>query len=67
MQGSIIRALSVQMLRELTIEIPPLSVQQKLGSIYQLKSQRRKLINEKQKLEELLMNQVMIQYLKEEK
>ena len=67
MQGSIIRALSVQMLRELTIEIPPLSVQQKLGSIYRLKSQRQKLINEKQKLEELLMNQVMIQYLKEEK
>ena len=67
MQGSIIRALSVQMLRELTIEIPPLSVQQKLGSIYRLKSQRQKLIHEKQKLEELLMNQVMIQYLKEEK
>lgn len=66
-QGSIIRALSVQMLRELTIEIPTLSVQQKLGSIYQLKNQRQKLINEKQKLEELLMNQVMIQYLKEEK
>ena len=67
MQGSIIRALSVQMLRELAIEIPLLSVQQKLGSIYRLKSQRQKLINEKQKLEELLMNQVMIQYLKEEK
>lgn len=67
MQGSIIRALSVQMLRELAIEIPPLSVQQKLGSIYRLKSQRKKLMNEKQKLEELLMNQVMIQYLKEEK
>lgn len=67
MQGSIIRALSVQMLRELAIEIPPLSVQQKLGSIYRLNSQRKKLMNEKQKLEELLMNQVMIQYLKEEK
>lgn len=67
MQGSIIRALSVQMLRELTIEIPPLSVQQKLGSIYRLKSQRQKLMNEKQKLEDTLMNQLMIQYLKEEK
>lgn len=67
MQGSIIRALSVQMLRELKIEVPPLALQRKLGSIYQLKSRRQKLINEKQKLEEILMNQLMIQYLKEEK
>ncbi len=66
MQGSIIRALSVQMLRELKIEVPPLALQQKLGSIYRLKSQRQKLITEKQKLEEKVMNHLMIQYLKEE-
>ena len=66
MQGSIIRALSVQMLRELTIEVPPLALQQKLGSIYRLKSQRQKLLIEKRKLEEKIMNQLMIQYLKEE-
>ena len=66
MQGSIIRALSVQMLRELKIEVPPLALQQKLGSIYRLKSQRQKLLIEKQKLEEKVMNQLMIQYLKEE-
>ena len=66
MQGSIIRALSVQMLRELKIEVPPLALQQKLGSIYQLKSQRQKLLIEKRKLEEKVMNHLMIQYLKEE-
>lgn len=66
MQGSIIRALSVQMLRELKIEVPPLALQQKLGSIYRLKSQRQKLLIEKQKLEEKVMNHLMIQYLKEE-
>ena len=66
MQGSIIRALSVQMLRELTIEVPPLALQQKLGSIYRLKSQRQKLLIEKRKLEEKVMNHLMIQYLKEE-
>lgn len=66
MQGSIIRALSVQMLRELKIEVPPLALQKKIGSIYQLKSKRQKLLIEKRKLEEKLMNQLMIQYLKEE-
>lgn len=66
MQGSIIRALSVQMLRELKIQVPPLALQQRLGSIYRLKSQRQKLLIEKRKLEEKLMNQLMIQYLKEE-
>ncbi|WP_317327293.1 hypothetical protein [Turicibacter sanguinis] len=66
MQGSIIRALSVQMLRELKIEVPPLALQQKLGSIYRLKSQRQKLLIEKRKLEEKVMNHLMIQYLKED-
>ena len=66
MQGSIIRALSVQMLRELKIEVPPLALQQKLGSIYRLQSQRQKLLIEKRKLEEKIMNHLMIQYLKEE-
>ena len=46
--------------------VPPLALQQKLGSIYRLKSQRQKLLIEKQKLEEKVMNQLMIQYLKEE-
>lgn len=67
MQGSIIRALSVQMLRELKIDYPSLIIQQKLGAIYRLKSQRQKLVLEKQKLEDKLMNHLMIQYLKEEK
>lgn len=67
MQGSIIRALSVQMLRELKMNLPSLRIQQRLGSIYRLKSQRQKLVLEKQKLEETLMNQLMIQYLKEDK
>ena len=67
MQGSILRSLPVQMLREFQLNSPDFETQQKLGSIYRLNVERQKLLLEKQKLEELLMSQVMIQYLKEEK
>ena len=66
MQGSIIRAISVQLLRELEIEVPHLNVQQRLGAIAVLKHRREQLAMEKQKLEKQLINQMMIKYLKEE-
>ncbi len=67
MQGSILRSLPVQMLREFQLNSPDFETQRKLGSMYRLNVKREKLLLEKQKLEELLMNQVMIHYLKEEK
>lgn len=65
-QGSIIGAISVQMLRDLKIEIPNIKTQVQLGSVYQLIQKKKKLEFEKRELEELLMNQVMISCLKGE-
>ena len=66
MQGSIVRALSVQMLRELEVPIPPLDVQRKIGKIYKLRKIKGKLLFERNILENELYNQLMINKLKEE-
>lgn len=66
MQGSIVRALSVQMLRELEVPIPPLDVQRKIGKIYKLRKTKGKLLFERNILENELYNQLMINKLKEE-
>lgn len=66
MQGTIIRALSVQMLRELEIILPPLDVQKAIGKVYVLKKRKEKLIYEKNILEEQLNNAIILKKLKEE-
>lgn len=66
MQGTIIRALSVQMLRELEIILPPLDVQKAVGKVYTLKKKKEKLIYEKNILEELLYKEIIMKKLKEE-
>lgn len=66
MQGTIIRALSIQMLRELDIPLPPLDIQRKIGSMYKLKKRKEKLLFERSILENELYNQLMINKLKEE-
>ncbi|SJU21094.1 Uncharacterised protein [Clostridioides difficile] len=66
MQGSIIKALSVQMLRDLEIKLPPLKLQQSIGKIYELRSKKEKLLFEKKILEEKLYKQLMIDKLKED-
>lgn len=59
-QGSSIRALSVQMLRELEILLPPLEIQQKLGKIYALRKRKEKALYEKNLLENKLYKHLMI-------
>lgn len=66
MQGTIIRALSIQMLRGLDIPLPPLSIQRKIGRMYKLKKRKEKLLFERSILENELYNQLMINKLKEE-
>lgn len=66
MQGTIIRALSVQMLRELEIILPPLDVQRAIGKVYVLKKRKEKLLYEKNILEEQLYKGIFLGKLKEE-
>lgn len=66
MQGSIIRALSIQMLREFTMPLPPLEVQKSIGKVYELKRKRDKALLEKNMLEEKLYNRILVGKLKED-
>ena len=63
-QGSIIMALSVQMLRELEIDLPSFDTQRKLGKIYELRCRKEKALYEKNSLEKYLYKQLMINKLK---
>lgn len=66
MQGAMgIKALSVQMLRELEIELPSIEIQRKLGKIYELRRRKEKALYEKNALEKDLYKQIMINKLKE--
>lgn len=66
MQGAMgIKALSVQMLRELEIELPSIEIQRKLGKIYELRRRKEKALYEKNVLEKDLYKQIMINKLKE--
>ncbi|MDB8803227.1 hypothetical protein PN294_13640 [Romboutsia sp. 1001216sp1] len=65
-QGSMgIMALSVQMLRELEIELPSIETQRKLGKIYELRRKKEKALYEKSILEKDFYKQLMINKLKE--
>jgi len=66
-QGTIISALSIQMLRSLEIEVPSLKEQKLMGEIYRLTHEKKRLINERLQLEEQLTRQLLLDYLKEEK
>ncbi|MFL0252928.1 restriction endonuclease subunit S [Clostridium neuense] len=66
MQGSIIRALSIQMLRELDITVPSLEKQEKIGRLYYLRKRKEKLLFEKKSLEELFYKQLIVDKLKED-
>lgn len=67
MQGTVLRALSVQMLRELEIILPPIDVQRKIGKIYILQKKKQRLLYEKSILEEQLYKEIIIEKLKKYK
>jgi restriction endonuclease S subunit len=66
MQGTIIKALSIQMLREIEMPIPSLDVQKNIGKIYELKKRKEKAIFEKNVLEEKLYKHLLVKKLKED-
>lgn len=63
MQGTIIKALSVQMLRELDIQVPPLEEQEKIGKLYEFRIRKERATFEKSTLEEKLYKYIMIKKL----
>lgn len=66
-QGSMgIMAISIQMLRELEIELPDIKVQKQIGKVYELRLRKEKILYEKNILEKKLYKQLMINKLKEE-
>ncbi|MGL6107709.1 restriction endonuclease subunit S [Romboutsia sp.] len=66
-QGSMgIMAISIQMLRELEIELPDINVQKQIGKVYALRLRKEKISHEKNILEKDLYKQLMINKLKEE-
>ena len=59
-------AISIQMLRELEIELPDIKVQKQIGKVYELRLRKEKILYEKNILEKKLYKQLMINKLKEE-
>lgn len=65
-QGSAgIMAISIQMLRELEIELPSMKIQKQIGKVYSLRLKKEKILYEKNILERDLYKQLMINKLKE--
>ncbi|MDQ0086730.1 restriction endonuclease S subunit [Paenibacillus anaericanus] len=63
-QGSSVAALSIQMLRTLEIELPSLSQQRLIGSIYRSLHLKKRLLNERIELEQTLVEHILLQSLK---
>ncbi|MDA2273465.1 hypothetical protein CBR59_25615 [Bacillus thuringiensis] len=64
-QGTTVAALSIQMLRSLKIELPMMEKQQIIGDMKYLKDQKKRLVNERLQLEEILVKYLSLGYLKE--
>ena len=58
-QGSSLMALSVQMLRELEIDLPSMEIQKKIGKVYYLRKLKEKKVYEKGILERNLINSLL--------
>ncbi|KZE66875.1 restriction endonuclease subunit S [Fictibacillus phosphorivorans] len=66
-QGSIVSTLSLATLRELDVSVPPLSVQQRIGSISNLYHKKKQLVEERMNLEGSLIHQKIMESLEEYK
>lgn len=65
MQGTIIRALSVQMLREFKIPLPSIKLQKNIGNLYKLTQRKSKLLFRRYILKQKLYNKLIENKLKE--
>lgn len=64
-QGTVVAALSIQMLRNLEVILPPMDEQMKIGSINRLLRRKNRLIMERMKWEQLYIKHRLIKNLKE--
>lgn len=62
--NSSVKVLSIHMIRQLDIECPDLATQLSIGKLYHLKRKRDLLLAERMKLENAVLSEEMMQYLK---
>lgn len=65
-QGGTVKALSVQTIRCLNIELPPIEKQRKIGEIYRLQRYKKKLMQKKALLETLYVKQGLQKFMEEQ-
>lgn len=65
-QGSIVSALSIQMLRKLKVILPTREQQQRIGRMYQLQIRKKLLMTQRQQLEEMIIKQIMLNAIQED-
>lgn len=65
-QGSIVPALSIQMLRAIRIELPTIRQQQTISNMNRILDQKKRLVYERLDLEEQLVKELTLRYIKED-
>lgn len=65
-QGSSVSALSIQMLRALEVDLPPLAKQLRMGKIYRLINRKHRLLKERMILEKILIRHTLLELHREE-
>ena len=60
-----VKVLSIHMIRQLPIECPDLSTQMSIGKLYYYQKRKELLLNEKLKLENDVLSEELMRYLKE--
>lgn len=58
-QGSSVSSLSINMLREMNVSLPPLQLQNKIGRIIQAIQQKKKLVEERMELEDKYIHELL--------
>lgn len=58
-QGSSVSSLSISMLREVAVKLPPIKVQMRIGKIVQAVQQKKRLMEERIELEEQYINELL--------
>jgi len=66
-QGSSVSSLSIKMLREMEVSLPPIQLQTRIGKIVQAVQQKKKLIEERMELEDQYIHELLSVKMEESK
>ena len=66
-QGSSVSSLSINMLREMDVSLPPIQLQTRIGKIVQAVQQKKKLMEERMELEDQYINELVSVKMEESK